>query len=106
MMRGLARQATERDASFLFQQFRQLGDIHRDPPRLVRMYAGRGFKKERGRPPLDGLWDSKSPIPPEWSQYGAIVSTKCCLGKGEKGLRRDFSLHCAVTATGTQQAAW
>jgi len=33
--------------------------------------------------PLDGLRDSKSPIPPEWSHHRAILSAKCCAGNGD-----------------------
>jgi hypothetical protein len=40
--------------------------------------------KVKRPPPLDGLRDSKSPIPPEWSHHRAILSAKCCAGKGEQ----------------------
>ena len=42
IMRAVIAQAT---STSYRDEHRQLGDIHRDPPRLGRMYAGRGSPK-------------------------------------------------------------
>jgi hypothetical protein len=46
-----------------------------------------GPTKEKRPPPLDGLRDSKSPIPPrEWSHHKANPFSEMCAGKGRSDI--------------------